>query len=103
MNRTIDVIIHPDGTIELLEPVTLSGLRRARLTILEDAADEFPLSEDDATIDALLIAAGLQDVPADLPPDLEPLSEAALDALWSRLPTGTPLSQLVFEDREETF
>lgn len=34
---------------------------------------------------------------------LEPLSEVALDALWRRIPDGTPLSQIVIEDREKRF
>jgi hypothetical protein len=42
-------------------------------------------------------------VPEDSSDDLEPLSEEALDALWARIPVGTPLSQIVTEDREERF
>lgn len=104
MHRTIDVIVHPDGTIELLEPVAVSASRRALLTILEEApADVSPVADDDAALDALLLAAGLQEVPEDIPADLEPLSEEALDALWARIPAGTPLSQIVVEDREENF
>lgn len=106
MHRTIDVIVHADGTIEPLEPVAVSGSRRALLTILEEApapADINPQTDDDAALDALLLAAGLQEVPEDIPADLEPLSEEALDALWARIPVGTPLSQIVIEDREENF
>lgn len=104
MHRTIDVIVHADGTIEPLEPVAVSRSRRALLTILEEPpADASSVGDDDAMIDVLLLAAGLQDVPKDIPADLEPLSEAALDALWARIPAGTPLSQIVIEDREENF
>lgn len=104
MHRTIDVIVHTDGTIEPLEPVAVSGPRRALLTILEDApASATAPANDDAAIDALLVAAGLQEVPEEVPDSLSPLSEEALDALWARIPTGTPLSQIVLEDREETF
>jgi hypothetical protein len=100
MHRTIDVIVHPDGTIETLEPVAVSSSRRALLTILEEApANVSPVADDDAAIDALLLAAGLQEVAEDVPADLEPLSEEALDALWARIPAGTPLSQIVIEDR----
>jgi hypothetical protein len=104
MHRTIDVIVHADGTIEPLEPVVVSRSRRALLTILEEApADASRVIDDDAAIDALLVAAGLQEVPEDIPADLEPLSEEALDALWARIPAGTPLAQIVIEDREENF
>lgn len=104
MHRTIDVIVHADGTIEPLEPVAVTGTRRALLTILEEApADAHSLADDDAAIDALLLAAGLQEVAEEIPADLEPLSEEALDALWARIPAGTPLSQIVIEDREEPF
>jgi hypothetical protein len=58
---------------------------------------------DDELLDALLIATGLQELPEDIPEDLEPLSEEELDALWARLPMGTPLSHIVIEDREESF
>ncbi|NCC30920.1 MAG: hypothetical protein EOM24_02725 [Chloroflexia bacterium] len=104
MHRTIDVIIHADGTIEPLEPLAVSGSQRALLTILEHApADGGAVVDDNEAIDALLLAAGLQDIPEDILADLEPLSEEAVDALWMRIPAGTPLSQLVIEDREETF
>lgn len=104
MHRTIDVIVHADGTIEPLEPVAVTGARRALLTILEEApTDARPLGDEDAALDALLLAAGLQEVAEEIPADLEPLSEEALDALWARIPAGTPLSQIVIEDREETF
>jgi hypothetical protein len=104
MHRTIDVIVHADGTIEPLEPVTVSGSRRALLTILEEApARRSAPVNDDVTLDALLLAAGLQELPEEVPADLEPLSEEALDALWARIPAGTPLSQIVIEDREERF
>lgn len=104
MHRTIDVIVHADGTIELLEPVTVSSSRRALLTILEEAPTRASAPvNDEASLDALLLAAGLQELPDEIPDDLEPLSEEALDALWAHIPTGTPLSQIVIEDREETF
>lgn len=104
MQRTIDVIVHADGTIEPLEPVLVSGARRAVLTILEDSpASESVAPDDDAALDALLLAAGLQELPDEVSEELAPLSEEALDALWARIPAGTPLSQIVIEDREETF
>lgn len=104
MSQMIDVIIHADGRIEPLAPVTGHGTRRARLIILDPAPPVAPQSaQDDDALDALLIAAGLQDGAGDLPDDLVPLSEAELDAFWARLPIGTPLSQIVIEDREETF
>lgn len=41
MHRTIEAIIHPDGTVEVLEPVAGQARRRALLTIL----DEPPLAD----------------------------------------------------------
>jgi len=104
MQRTIDVIVHADGTIELLEPVVVSGARRALRTILEDGPARVTTPADnDASINALLLRAGREELPDEIPDDLEPRSEEALDVLWARIPAGTPLSQIVIEDREETF
>ena len=58
MLRTIKAIIEADGTIRLLEPVSLGSPRQALLTILDD-------DEDVALSSAVL-------------------SEAALAADWSR-------------------
>jgi len=104
MHRTIDVIVHADGTIEPLEPVVVSSSRRALLTILEAAPASVTAPTDtDVAIDALLLTAGLEELPDEIADDLKPLSEEALDALWARIPAGTALSQIVIEDREETF
>lgn len=133
MPRTIEVIVHADGRIEPLEPIVVSEERRGLLTILETPAEATEATQsitlatlfaqlqsegllaspkpgaartpliDDATLDALLLTAGLQETPEDIPESLEPLSEVALDALWRRIPDGTPLSQIVIEDREERF
>ena len=62
-----------------------------------------PQDREDALLDALLTAAGLQELPEDIPENLEPLSEEELDALWARIPPGTPLSQIIIEDRDEQF
>jgi len=61
MIQTIEAVIHPDGTIRLLEPVQLPASRRAFLTILQEPPG-----------------------PADV--DAEPalLSEAALATDWNR-------------------
>ena len=59
MLRTIKALIEADGTIRLLEPVSLGRPRQALLTILDDE------EEDDALSSAML-------------------SEAALAAAWSR-------------------
>jgi hypothetical protein len=104
MHRTIDVIVHADGTIEPLEPVAGKKSRRAILTILGEAPiGTLAPADDDAAMDALLLAAGLQEVPEDSSDGSEPLSEEALDALWARIPAGTPLSKIVTKDREERF
>lgn len=105
MYRTIEAILHPDGTIELLESPPGNGRRRALLTILEELpplSTSTPLT-DAEQFDAVLRAAGLLDEVEDIPADLEPLSEAEVDALWARNPGGTPLSQIIIEDREERF
>lgn len=107
MHRTIDVIVHADGTIELLEPVALNGARRALLTILEEPAapSASPPTEGSSTaaLFAQLRAEGLIAVPDDIPADLVPLSREAREALARRLPPGRPLSEIIIEDREETF
>jgi hypothetical protein len=104
MHRTVEAIIHPDGRVEPLEPVSGVAPRRALLTILEEPPlAAAPPATDDTALDALLRAAGLQEEPDEIPADLEPLSEEALNALWARIPAGTPLSQIVIEDRDETF
>lgn len=103
MHQTIDVIIHADGTIEPLEPISTGRSRRALLTILEETSIPAPVADDDDALDALLLAAGLQELPIEGTAESEFLSEEALDALWQRIPNGTPLSQIVVEDREETF
>jgi len=104
MHRTIDVIVHADGTIEPLESVSGGKPRHALLTILGEAPGTVPgRTSDDEMINALLVAAGLQELPEEISDDLVPLSEEALDALWARIPAGTPLSQIVLEDREERF
>jgi hypothetical protein len=103
MHRTVEVIVHPDGRIELLEPITGLAPRRALLTILEEPPPAVPPRSSDEALDALLRAAGLQEDLDELPADLEPLSEEALSALWARIPAGTPLSQIIDEDRDETF
>jgi hypothetical protein len=98
---TIDVIVHADGTIEPLTPIAAGPTRRAILTILDPTVA--PVTNDNAIIDRILLADGLQEVPDEISADLVRLSEEALDALWSRIPVGTPLSRIVIEDREESF
>ena len=105
MHRTIEAIIHADGTIEALEAIEGTAPRRALLTILDEPpASSLPgvVDDDDQAI-AVLRAAGLLIVPEDIPAGLVPLTEAQLDELWTRIPPGTPLSQIIIEDREERF
>lgn len=61
--------------------------------------DPVTTARNDAAIDALLLAAGLQAPPEAVAEDLQPLTEEALDALWATMPAGTPLSQIIDEDR----
>lgn len=107
MHRTIDVIVHADGTIEPLEPVAVNGSRRALLTILEEASTE-PVSPplgtpSTAAFFAQLQAEGLIEIPEDIPADLKPLSRQEREALAQRIPPGTPLSEIIIEEREERF
>ena len=94
MHRTIEAIIHADGTIEALEDIEGTAPRRALLTILDEppASSLSGVQDDDEQAIALLRAAGLLMVPEDIPADLKPLTETQLDELWSRIPLGTPLS-----------
>ena len=106
MPHTIEAIIHPDGTVELLEPIAGAGRRRALLTILDElpAADVDPAPQSDgARLDAALRAAGLLDEADDIPDNLEPLTEAERVALWAHIPAGTSLAQIVIDDREERY
>ena len=105
LHRTVEAIVHPDGRIELSEPLIVAGVRRALVTILEERPQPLPLPTDDdaARFDAALRSAGLLDNTDDIPADLHLLSDAELDALWARNPGGTPLSEIIIEEREERF
>ncbi|NJO82844.1 MAG: hypothetical protein HC828_08510 [Blastochloris sp.] len=104
MHRTIEAIVHPDGRIEALEPVQSGEPRRALITILDEAPHPTPLPESDADrLDAVLRAAGLLDAADDIPTDLVMLSDAERVALAQRNAHGTPLSQIISEEREERF
>jgi hypothetical protein len=107
MHRTIDVIVHADGTIEPLEPLAVDGSRRALLTILDEPSAEVASRPkaglSTAELFAQLRAEGLIEVPEDIPADLMPLSEEEREALAQRIPAGTPLSQIIIEEREERF
>jgi hypothetical protein len=107
MHQTVEAILHPDGRVELLEPVAATKRRRALVTILEDAplaTVTLPetLSEADR-VDAALFAAGLFDNTDDLARDAKLLSEEERAALAMRIQPGTPLSQIIHEEREERF
>jgi hypothetical protein len=102
MHRTIEAIVHPDGRIEALEPIESRGLRRALITILDEAPQ--PVLESDAErLDAVLCAAGLLDRASDIPEDLVMLSDTERVVLAQRNTRGIPLSQIISEGREERF
>lgn len=105
MHQTIEAIIHPDGTIEALETISSTAPRRALLTILDEppALSLFGVQDDDDQSVAVLRVAGLLMVPEDIPAGLVPLSEEERAAVAQRIPAGTPLSQIIIEDREERF
>jgi hypothetical protein len=107
MYRTIEAILHPDGTVEFLEPIADSKPRRVLVIILEETAapdspSATPLSEGER-LDAALREADLLDDTNDIPADLEPLSDEARAALWARNPVGTLLAQIISDEREERF
>ena len=56
MLHTVEAVIEPDGSVRLLEPVSLSGARRALVTVLEEPADE-----SEANMTALLSEPALAD------------------------------------------
>lgn len=56
MLRTLEAVIEADGRVRLLEPVSLSGTRRALVTVLEELGEE---AEPNST--ALLSEAALAD------------------------------------------
>jgi len=39
MLRTIEAVIEPDGQVRLLEPISVSGPRRALVTVLNEPAE----------------------------------------------------------------
>jgi hypothetical protein len=39
MLRTVEAVIEPDGQVRLLEPISIPGVRRALVTVLEEPAE----------------------------------------------------------------
>ena len=39
MLRTVEAVIEPDGQVRLLEPIAVSGARRALVTVLDEPAE----------------------------------------------------------------
>ena len=104
MLRTIEGIVHPDGTIELLEPVTPTLPRRVLVTILDEApAIPTTGSGHRERVRTVLRAGGLLVEHPAIPPGLKPLTEAEREALLTTLPHALNLSQAVDEDREERY
>lgn len=106
MHRTVEAIIHPDGSIEALEPIIGSGIRRALVTILE----ELPLPIHPEVIEvatnrliAQLRSEGFIEIPEEIPNELAPLSETERALVAQQIPHGTPLSAIIMADREESF
>jgi hypothetical protein len=105
MHRTIEAIIHPDGRVEVLEPVAGVVKRRALLTILDEpppTPHPGPQSEAER-FEAALRAAGLLDVVDDIPDDLHMMTDEERAAMARRILPGTPLSEIIIEEREERF
>ena len=108
MQQTIEVIVHPDGRIEAMEPIATTHTRRALLTILDEpvavsATRPSGSAAEAAQVDAALRSAGLLDVLDDLPAQLQPLTETARAALAASIPPGSSLSQIISDERAETF
>ncbi|RRR66196.1 MAG: hypothetical protein EI684_21130 [Candidatus Viridilinea halotolerans] len=80
---------------------TINALIQSLIVQMDQQAAIVSALRDDAAIDALMLAAGLQTPPEIISEDLQPLTEEALDALWKTMPAGTPLSQIIDEDRTE--
>jgi ABC-type ATPase involved in cell division len=101
--RTIEAIIHPDGRIEALEAVATALPQRAIITILgEEVLSTLTTRSHRDRVRAALRTGGLLvEVPAH--PSALALSEEDRAALARQYAAGTPLSQIVIEDREETF
>lgn len=107
MYRTIEAIVHPDGRIEPLEPLAVSGPRRALLTVLDEPPIEVSaklgVSPSNEEFFAQLQAEGLIEPIEDIPADVMPLSEQEREALSRRIPAGKPLSEIIIEERDEQF
>jgi hypothetical protein len=101
--RSIEAIIHPDGRIEPLESVATALPQRAIITILGDETISPPnLHSHRERVRAALRARNLL-VEAPAHPSVLALSEEDRAALARQYAAGTPLSQIVIEDREEPF
>lgn len=79
MQRTVEALVYPDGTIEVQEPITGTTLRRAVLTILDEPDDKLPDELEQAIAplfafdDAALWEAARSRLPVDAAERLEAL------------------------------
>lgn len=72
MIRTVEAVVESDGSVRLLEPLSVEGARRALVTVLDEPADEA------ASVCALLSEGALAD-----------WNRPEEDAAWSHLqPAG---------------
>jgi hypothetical protein len=105
MHQAVEAIVYPDGRVEVREAVRATTPRRAILTILDEApggvqnATERPVP----SVREALRAAGLLVEFSPAPAAMQPLSETERAALAARIGPGTPLSQIINEDRDERF
>jgi hypothetical protein len=105
MHQTVEAIIYPDGRVEMREPVAADAPRRALVTILDEMPRELHQIPQPATptVREVLRAAGLlAEIKAGTAPG-QPLSNGERQALAERVGAGTPLSQIIDEDRDERF
>lgn len=111
MHFTIEAIVHPDGRVELLEPITTSQPRRALVALLDESPGEAIRlagpsgAQTDAAIvvEDLLVRSGVVRPRHALPAGRWVPGPDELAARAKAIPLGTPLSQIVLEDREERF
>lgn len=105
MHQTVEAIIYPDGRVEMREPVAADTPRRALVTILDEMPREPHQRPQQATptVREVLRAAGLLAELTAGTASAQPLSDGERHALAERIGSGTSLSQIIDEDRDERF
>jgi hypothetical protein len=103
MHRTIEAIVHPDGRVELLEPVLLTTTQRALVTVLAEEPRK-PLenqSNERMRIRVALAARGAILPPLEIPAEHKLMSNSEREALAAQIGPGVSLSTYIMQEREE--